>query len=66
MRETVLNCYGKPYLWWAAVLVPGYWVLQSLAAVKAVYQLVFRPFFWEKTVHGLSTHSVLIPEEGSS
>ena len=25
-----------------------------LAALKAFYQLVFRPFFWEKTVHGLS------------
>jgi len=47
---------GKPYLWWAAILVPLYWILQSIAALKALYQLVFRPFFWEKTVHGL-THS---------
>ncbi len=45
---------GKPHLWWAALLVPGYWVLQSIAAFKALYQLVFRPFYWEKTVHGLS------------
>ena len=45
---------GKPYLWWAALLVPLYWLLQSVAAIKAIYQLVFRPFFWEKTVHGLS------------
>ena len=45
---------GKPHLWWAALLAPLYWVLQSLAAVKAFYQLVFRPSFWEKTVHGLS------------
>jgi cellulose synthase/poly-beta-1,6-N-acetylglucosamine synthase-like glycosyltransferase len=44
---------GKPNLWWAALLVPGYWVLQSIAAFKAVYQLFFRPFYWEKTVHGL-------------
>nr|WP_245908899.1 glycosyltransferase [Mycobacterium neglectum] len=47
---------GKPYLWWAALLAPLYWLLQSIAALKALYQLVFRPFFWEKTVHGL-THS---------
>lgn len=46
---------GKPHLWWAALLVPGYWVLQSIAAFKAVYQLFFRPFYWEKTVHGLGT-----------
>lgn len=44
---------GKPHLWWAALLVPGYWVLQSIAAFKALYQLFFRPFYWEKTVHGL-------------
>ncbi|MBB3605028.1 cellulose synthase/poly-beta-1,6-N-acetylglucosamine synthase-like glycosyltransferase [Mycolicibacterium sp. BK556] len=48
---------GKPQLWWAALLAPGYWVLQSIAAFKAVYQLFFRPFYWEKTVHGLSTPS---------
>lgn len=47
---------GKPYLWWAALLAPLYWLLQSVAALKALYQLIFRPFFWEKTVHGL-THS---------
>ncbi|AQT78488.1 N-acetylglucosaminyltransferase [Mycolicibacterium litorale] len=45
---------GKPHLWWAALLAPGYWVLQSFAAFKAVYQLFFRPFYWEKTVHGLT------------
>ncbi len=45
---------GKPHLWWAALLAPLYWILQSIAALKALYQLVFRPFFWEKTVHGLT------------
>jgi cellulose synthase/poly-beta-1,6-N-acetylglucosamine synthase-like glycosyltransferase len=44
----------KPYLWWAALLVPLYWMLQSVAALKALYQLVFRPSYWELTVHGLS------------
>lgn len=46
---------GKPHHWWPALLAPGYWVLQAVASMKAVYQLIFRPFFWEKTVHGLST-----------
>jgi cellulose synthase/poly-beta-1,6-N-acetylglucosamine synthase-like glycosyltransferase len=49
----VTQALGKPYLWWAALLAPLYWILQSIAAVKALYQLLFRPFFWEKTVHGL-------------
>ena len=33
--------------------IPLYWILISLAGVKAVYQLVFKPHFWEKTHHGL-------------
>jgi len=31
-----------------------YWVLISIAAYRALWQLVRRPFFWEKTEHGLS------------
>jgi cellulose synthase/poly-beta-1,6-N-acetylglucosamine synthase-like glycosyltransferase len=54
---------GKPHLWWAALLAPLYWVLQSLAAVKAFYQLVLRPSFWEKTVHGLSEQPAPIAQE---
>lgn len=50
----VTQALGKPHLWWAALLTPLYWILQSIAALKALYQLVFRPSFWEKTVHGLS------------
>jgi len=37
-----------------ALTVPGYWVLQSIAAYKALWQLVRKPFYWEKTVHGIS------------
>ncbi len=34
-------------------LVPFYWLIVSVAGVKALYQLIFKPHFWEKTVHGL-------------
>lgn len=54
MTFVVVLATGKTHLWWAALLTPAYWVLQSFAAIKAFYQLVFRPFHWEKTVHGLS------------
>ncbi|WP_240414775.1 glycosyltransferase family 2 protein [Paenibacillus periandrae] len=37
-----------------ALLTPAYWVLMSLAAVKAAWQLITKPFYWEKTTHGLS------------
>lgn len=37
----------------AGVLVPVYWAMMSIAAVKALWQLVIIPSFWEKTTHGL-------------
>ena len=37
----------------AALTVPVYWVMMSLAAIKALWQLVARPTLWEKTTHGL-------------
>ncbi|BBY80581.1 glycosyltransferase [Mycolicibacterium pulveris] len=55
---------GKPHLWPAALLTPLYWLLQAVAAVKAIYQLVFRPHFWEKTVHGLTQPHTSPPSTG--
>jgi len=34
-------------------LVPFYWILVSIAAVMATYQLFTKPHYWEKTNHGL-------------
>jgi cellulose synthase/poly-beta-1,6-N-acetylglucosamine synthase-like glycosyltransferase len=34
----------------------GYWVLLSIAAYKALWQLMRHPFYWEKTSHGVSRH----------
>jgi glycosyltransferase XagB len=34
-------------------LIPVYWILISIAGAVALYQLLFKPFYWEKTVHGL-------------
>src|SRR3984957_7999467 len=41
----------------AAMLVPFYWMMMSIAAVKAMWQLVVTPSFWEKTAHGLDADS---------
>ena len=38
-------------------LSPLYWVLQSIAAWKALYQLMVKPHYWEKTTHNLSSPS---------
>jgi cellulose synthase/poly-beta-1,6-N-acetylglucosamine synthase-like glycosyltransferase len=36
-----------------ALLIPIYWAMMSIAATVALWQLIVRPFFWEKTQHGL-------------
>ena len=52
------------------VLAPsviGYWILMSIAAYKALWQLIWNPFFWEKTTHGLSkqTSGFIMPIEAT-
>ena len=37
-----------------SLLNPVYWVLLSVAAWKAQWQILHEPFYWEKTVHGMS------------
>lgn len=36
-----------------ALLIPIYWLLMSVAACIALYQLIVKPHYWEKTEHGL-------------
>jgi cellulose synthase/poly-beta-1,6-N-acetylglucosamine synthase-like glycosyltransferase len=38
-----------------ALISPLYWLLMSVAAWKALGQLITRPHYWEKTQHGLAT-----------
>jgi len=42
-----------------ALLNPIYWQLHSIAAYMALWQLFTKPFYWEKTIHGISkfTHA---------
>jgi hypothetical protein len=44
-----LTPYGLTVFW--------YWVLMSVAAFKGLWQLIVNPFYWEKTQHGISTHT---------
>ncbi|MBN8965625.1 MAG: glycosyltransferase, partial [Rhizobiales bacterium] len=44
---------------WALLLTPIYWVLLSVAAWRALFQLVRAPTYWEKTAHGLARTSRL-------
>jgi cellulose synthase/poly-beta-1,6-N-acetylglucosamine synthase-like glycosyltransferase len=42
---------------WVLLLVPVHWLLLSLAAWRALYQLIRDPYLWEKTEHGLARTS---------
>ncbi|NDZ93538.1 glycosyltransferase [Streptomyces sp. SID6673] len=48
---------GRSKLLWSALIVPAYWVLMSIAAIKGMWQMLFNPSYWEKTFHGLSSSS---------
>lgn len=45
---------------WVLVLTPLYWFLLSLAAWRALFQLLYDPQRWEKTEHGLARTSRLL------
>lgn len=46
------------------VISPLYWAMMSVAAWKALLQLVTRPSFWEKTQHGLTDVTSMLAPEG--
>jgi glycosyltransferase XagB len=37
-----------------ALTMPVYWLLISIAALRGLKQLITNPFYWEKTLHGVS------------
>lgn len=38
----------------AVLFYPFYWLLHSLASLRALWQLIYAPYYWDKTPHGLS------------
>ncbi|MEE7565732.1 glycosyltransferase [Xanthomonas sp. Kuri4-3] len=55
---TMVAAFKRDYFRLApyALTVPLYWLLQSVAAYKGLWQLIRNPFYWEKTTHGISKH----------
>ncbi|MEM1782733.1 MAG: glycosyltransferase, partial [Nanopusillaceae archaeon] len=39
-----------------AFLNPIYWILHSIASYKALYELFTKPFYWQKTQHGITKY----------
>jgi cellulose synthase/poly-beta-1,6-N-acetylglucosamine synthase-like glycosyltransferase len=44
-----------------AILAPCYWLMMSIAAWKGLLQLIYKPFYWEKTQHGFCTLPTTMP-----
>jgi cellulose synthase/poly-beta-1,6-N-acetylglucosamine synthase-like glycosyltransferase len=42
---------GTPVRWRTLAGAPVYWALQSVALARALWQLRFRPYHWDKTTH---------------
>lgn len=38
----------------AVLVFPAYWILHSVASARALWQLFYKPYHWDKTEHGLS------------
>jgi cellulose synthase/poly-beta-1,6-N-acetylglucosamine synthase-like glycosyltransferase len=49
-----------------AVFMPMYWLLTSIGAWRGLAQLIHRPHFWEKTLHGLAVEPEPVASEGST
>ncbi|MCW3494271.1 glycosyltransferase [Microbacterium sp. SSM24] len=56
----MMGPYKRGAFWlvgWA-VLNPVYWLLHSLASYKALWQLITKPHYWQKTEHGMSHFTI--------
>ena len=48
-----------------ALLTPLYWILLSIASYQALYELIRRPHYWQKTTHGLTHPATGAPAAAS-
>lgn len=56
----MMGPYKRGAFWlvgWA-ILNPVYWLLHSLASYKALWQLITKPHYWQKTEHGMSHFTI--------
>lgn len=56
--RAVVGIEGWVHLRRAVLIYPLYWLLHSVAAARALWQLVTAPHYWEKTRHGVSIFGV--------
>jgi cellulose synthase/poly-beta-1,6-N-acetylglucosamine synthase-like glycosyltransferase len=47
---------------WTVATMPLYWPLQSWATIAALLEMHFKPHFWSKTQHGMTTSHPVLPD----
>ena len=52
----------RRWLWWWIPTLQFYYPLAALAAYKGLWELIARPFYWDKTQHGLHSEDVAQPD----
>jgi glycosyltransferase XagB len=54
LTASAMRRRGLMSLWPSLLTMPVYWMLMSAAAIQALWQFIFDPHGWNKTVHGRS------------
>ena len=64
----VAGAMGRKYydMVWAALISPIYWGLMSIGGWRGFLQLLTKPHYWEKTVHGLNDQAEVQANEEQS
>ncbi len=52
-----LRRIGLSRLGYYQLLLPVYWILNSVAAIIALFELLTRPYYWAKTKHGITRYA---------
>ena len=65
IHATAVSAPQRRFLLPWIVTMPLYFPLGTLAAYKALWELVRRPFYWDKTAHGLSGADPGAPQPGA-
>ena len=55
-----IACYRRGFKGLAkySLLMPFYWILISFGGWKGFIQLFYKPYYWEKTIHGIDKEAV--------
>ncbi len=61
MDAIALRRRPMPMVWLDLATLPVYWLMISIAAHRAIWQLATDPFVWEKTEHGRDRTAEALP-----